>query len=341
MSAAMLDAALDYAARKLAVFPLVEGGKTPLTLHGCLDASTDPEQIRAWWTQWPTANIGMATGPINDLTVIDEDRNPAKRKVGEATMAALVKDHSALPPTLTQRTWSGGRHYFFMDAGLKNSASAIGPDIDVRGISGFVVVPPSVVVEGDQIGVYAWLSEVSPAVMPDWLVALAQRTNGTGQKRTDAEWAALMKNGAPAGARQSELPHMVGKLYAQNDTALARQLAHAWGASCQPPLTELEVDACCDRIEAKEAAKRVADDPLLIAPATGADEYLWAVPELPVAGLMGLADEYATLYSGWSGGNYAYWFFSYLTFFMAIVSTHVRVSSKQLSASPARNLARL
>ena len=42
-------AALAYASELgWAVFPLKPGGKEPLVARGCLEATTDPEQIAAW-----------------------------------------------------------------------------------------------------------------------------------------------------------------------------------------------------------------------------------------------------------------------------------------------------
>src|SRR5258705_1154911 len=56
----LLEAALDYASRGMAIFPLVPGGKTPYrSTNGLKDATTDQATIRAWWGQWPTANIGL------------------------------------------------------------------------------------------------------------------------------------------------------------------------------------------------------------------------------------------------------------------------------------------
>ncbi len=72
--AAPIAAALAYAARGWSVFPvhsLRDGictcgkpdcdspGKHPRTKNGHKDASIDEQQIRAWWTQHPDANIGI------------------------------------------------------------------------------------------------------------------------------------------------------------------------------------------------------------------------------------------------------------------------------------------
>ena len=69
----LLLAALDYAKKGYSVFPLQPKGKKPLTRNGFKDASTDPEQIRRWWEQWPNANIGLPTGSKNGLFVVDVD----------------------------------------------------------------------------------------------------------------------------------------------------------------------------------------------------------------------------------------------------------------------------
>jgi hypothetical protein len=68
------DAALNYAARGLAVLSLVPGGKKPLGLlvrHGCNDASNDADQIHSSWDFAPLANVGLATGIHFDVLDID------------------------------------------------------------------------------------------------------------------------------------------------------------------------------------------------------------------------------------------------------------------------------
>lgn len=137
---ALLSAALYYAKAGLPVFPLRDGGKTPATAHGFKDASTDPDQVRAWWTASPQANIGLPTG--HRFTVIDVDV-PA----GYYSLA-YMRDADLIPPILGRViTPSGGTHLHIAATGEGNSAGKA-PGIDIRGLGGYVVAPPSRSEEG-------------------------------------------------------------------------------------------------------------------------------------------------------------------------------------------------
>lgn len=135
----MLNTALDLAARGYAVFPLSPGTKVPLAGgHGCKDATTDLERIRTWWITHPEANIGLATGPLSGVDVLDIDGEE-----GEASLRQLEEELGATPYTYEVRTPRGGRHLYFQHReGLKNKAKYL-PGIDVRTAGGYVVVPPS------------------------------------------------------------------------------------------------------------------------------------------------------------------------------------------------------
>ena len=67
----LLQVALWYAERGWPVHPLKPGSKKPTLKDWPNQATTDSEQIRAWWAKTPDANIGLASGERSGLIVID------------------------------------------------------------------------------------------------------------------------------------------------------------------------------------------------------------------------------------------------------------------------------
>ncbi len=143
-----LAEALAYAAGGLPVFPCRSSGpkrKDPLTAHGFHDASCDPSIISSWWARWPTALIGMPTGPVSGRNVLDIDVKHAHAN-GFDSLAEL--GWAILPVTPVVHTASGGLHLHFAAAGpeIRNTNSTrgqrgIGPGLDWRGTGGYVILP--------------------------------------------------------------------------------------------------------------------------------------------------------------------------------------------------------
>lgn len=168
----MLKAALDYAAHGRPVFPC-NVDKRPLTPHGYKDASADPAQITTWWTTWPEAFIGMPTGQVSGVVVLDVDVKSGKD--GNEALWLLQEQHNTLPDTREALTLNGGRHLYFAWPGvpIASTSDQLGVGLDIRGDGGYVILPPSGV-NGHR---YEWeaSSELPPAPMPDWLVALTRK----------------------------------------------------------------------------------------------------------------------------------------------------------------------
>ncbi len=154
------QAALAYAAQGMHVFPLAPQGKTPLTAHGLDDATTDLMTIETWWARSPNANVGIRTG---DIVVVDED------ELGHFDTVATEAGWK-IPETRVAKTGKGRHFYFTQPEGqrVRNTAGKLAPGIDTRGDGGYVVAPPSIHPSG---AVYAWLSTVDPAQMPDWIAS--------------------------------------------------------------------------------------------------------------------------------------------------------------------------
>ena len=177
----VFDAALGYAALGRLVFPVwgwnddgtcrcgqldgnepCRGGKHPvgpLVPRGCKDATTDEHKIREWWGNGQEYGVAVATG--YGFWVLDED---------EPNAADAFKP----PRTLTARTPSGGRHFYFLGDGMRNTAKRV-PGCDTRGEGGYVVVPPT---PG-----YEWIDECDIVQPPEELMrVLAKPRPRTGGK---------------------------------------------------------------------------------------------------------------------------------------------------------------
>jgi len=186
----LLNAALEYAARGWAVFPvhsINEKGlctcgkpdcpdlaKHPLTLHGFKDATTNPEIITTWWTKWPWANIGIACGP-SGLAVVDID-NKTDPPGWETWLDLLDLYGRDLGKTSTVETPGPGLHLYYLndDQQVRNTEGKLGPHIDTRGVGGYVIAPPSRHANG---GTYSWaldysLEDIQPAPFPQVLASL-------------------------------------------------------------------------------------------------------------------------------------------------------------------------
>jgi len=116
-------------------------GKHPIPRHGVKEFTTDPEQIRRWFTEHPTANLGGAMGGHRRLLGFDID----PRNGGSASMYDLVAAHGdEWTQTRRHRTGSGGFHLLFtVPEGVEFRRGKIAPGIDLKWAGGLLVLPPS------------------------------------------------------------------------------------------------------------------------------------------------------------------------------------------------------
>src|SRR5262245_34029119 len=135
----MLAAALRYAQRGWSVIPIQPRGKRTLLEewkpHQTRRATE--EEIRGWWQRWPSANVGIVTGAISDLVVLDIDGDPGKE------WAKSVPEIVSIETPVVQT--GKGFHFYLKHSGGKipNFVGKL-PGVDLRGDGGLVVVPPSV-----------------------------------------------------------------------------------------------------------------------------------------------------------------------------------------------------
>jgi len=181
MTTTKLEAALTYASWGWPVFPLVVLRKNPITSNGFYDATTNPDQIKAWWTENPNYNIGIPTGEVSGIVVFDID----PRNGGDDSWVDFQRDMGNVPEdSICQLTAGGGEHYIAKwYEGLKSCKPR--PGIDFLSTGNYFVASPSFVIptkEGtiDSARTYEWeasgdpLEGAKPFAIPEqWRAALA------------------------------------------------------------------------------------------------------------------------------------------------------------------------
>lgn len=171
MIASKLTSALKLASYGFKVFPLAPNSKVPM--KGFTDfagkATTDKEQINEWWDNDRNLNIGIST---DNLLVVDVDTKDSK-KDGIETLAKLNREGRVLPPTAQQLTTTNGLHLIYKTPyPIRNSASKLGPGLDVRGRGGYIVGA------GSTIGSKEYTIDFRPIpVAPDWLLDSCAEAN--------------------------------------------------------------------------------------------------------------------------------------------------------------------
>jgi hypothetical protein len=232
---ALADAAIDYAIRGMAVFPLRPGDKKPdggLVPHGFLEATTDPDRVRGWWSESPEANIGLACAP--KFLVLDEDpRNGGDRALEDLFTGAPQYGFD----TLTSMTGGGGRHFVFEHPPFDVALKGIAPGLDIKS-RGYIVAPPSIHPSGRP---YCWQDPNAPVTpVPDWLLEII-----SGGQRTGAQPAKTKNmNGTIAdGTRNETLFRLACSLRAKglSEAAVLAALKEENRVRCFSPLPDSEV----------------------------------------------------------------------------------------------------
>jgi hypothetical protein len=144
----LCDAAVHAAAHGWPVFPCQPRAKLPAIETGFHAATSDLEQVRAWWSAMPRANIGFVPGRAG-LIVIDID--------GPTGEAAAQRLGLLSEPTLIALTPRGAhRYYKHPGGGIGNRKLA--DALDVRADRGYVLLPPSIHPSGHR---YRWQGRAS------------------------------------------------------------------------------------------------------------------------------------------------------------------------------------
>jgi putative DNA primase/helicase len=245
-----LDQAIAYAERGFAVFPVFgigdsgkclcggskacgenaqNAGKHPITPRGLLDATTNIKQVKVWWQSYPEANIGIATGEVSGLVVLDIDGPKGFNNL----------EGRALPttPSVTSGRTDGGLHLYFQHPGgkVKNTVKKLGENIHIRGDGGYIIAPPSRHVSGAE---YQWAESLDCelAELPKWVKDAVDEASMGLDTSLDGE--ILLK-----GGRNIYLTSLAGSVRKRggSEAEIYATISVRNAERCDPPLADDEL----------------------------------------------------------------------------------------------------
>ena len=239
-----LGYALDLAELGLSVFPIKSKGKIPrIKWEKYQKERASKEQIEKWWTKWPNANIGVATGLISNIIVIDLDSI-----TGQDIYTGLFGE---LHNTISQTTGKpNGLQLLFkhpQDHIYKNHVGLY-QDVDVRADGGYVVVAPSIHPNGTQ---YKW--NIDPTEMglndlmdlPDAVKAILEKAQDTlkGVSKNKEGWIQEALMGVDEGSRNEICTKLAGyylRIFG-GDVSQTEIILENWNERNNPPMDWKEV----------------------------------------------------------------------------------------------------
>jgi hypothetical protein len=163
----LLKAALHYEKMGFCVIPVKPNKKPYVKWEKYQTEKATDTQLQEWWQKWPGANVGVVTGEISGIMVVDADS-----KAGFDALNDFLPDSLLIP---TVKTKKGHHLWFEYRKGLANKVRPL-TDCDIRTDGGYIVAPPS---NNGECG-HSWMpglkiTDLTPAPMPDMLFDVLQQ----------------------------------------------------------------------------------------------------------------------------------------------------------------------
>ncbi len=215
----------DYLNASLSVIPIVSKGKIPAVKWTEYQSERCTEGDLQDWFYSQDYNVGIVTGKLSDVVVLDIDSDDAYD----------LAETKGLPDTPTVKTGRGFHLYFKYREGVRNFQKRKDlPGIDLRGEGGYVVAPPSIHSSGAH---YKWvngksLEDLEFADLPDWVLAKAPEEKPSLK---------LLSGGVADGERNGSLTRLLGSWVKTMSLDEVVEKALAWNESCNPPDDEKQV----------------------------------------------------------------------------------------------------
>ena len=225
------------------VIPLKQGEKNPIipSWKEYQTRRATEDELIEWFGEDSKNNIGIVTGKVSGIAVVDLDSEEAIRFARE----------NSFSKTPCVRTGKGYHLYYAYEEGIRNFQKRDDlPDIDLRGDGGYIVAPPSIHPSGRP---YTWLSEWELDTLPLTRlpeIILVERPEDKTPLRE-------LYGGVDEGSRNDTLTRLVGS-WLNDGLTLDECLenAHIWNSKNDPALDSKEIERTVESIFSRHHHKK-------------------------------------------------------------------------------------
>jgi len=252
-----LQAALTYLSRGYSVIPIRPDKKPFIRWEKYQKEKGTAEEIKIWFTRWPSSMIGIVTGSISGIVVVDAD---SQKGIDEFAKVCPV---AQIPMSKTPR---GGVHFYFKapEKPIGNNTRAL-PDVDFRGERGYVIAPPSI--NGTGKG-YEWfpglsLDDIEPPPLPEPYIVFINSLAVKGYEwKKEGDFNRLQVTSGDfkmftEGRRDNDLFHVANIMVKgggkpEEITQVLENLIISWGENPDQKWVKEKIDSALKRMERKD-----------------------------------------------------------------------------------------
>lgn len=240
MASAMREAALFYRRRGWSVLPISPVSKKPLLdWYEFQTRLPEEHEVLNWWRKYPAAGVGIITGKLSNLVVLDVDPDKG---------ADPNHIYRTYPTNIIARTGGGGGHFYYQyPSATEHVPNVVGKKdgrptgYDLRADGGFVVAPPSLHPSGRR---YKWLEQGKkpspvPAGLLEWVVPKHDLNGSVASKEP---WLADALRGVGEGARDDTAARLAGFYLSKKISPdVVLETLRNWNKQNEPPLPDKDV----------------------------------------------------------------------------------------------------
>ncbi len=248
-----LTMAMHYLKRGFSLIPINFMDKRPMIEWAEFQKRRPTETELREWFQGDRANIGIVTGPISNLAVIDLD---------DDVSIELFQQYN-FPESCMVQTHRGFHIFYRYHPSIKTAVHLHGLKMDIRSMGGYVVAPPSI----NNVGVqYKWVEGygLDDLSVSDFPIEFLTKFQSRGKSTTDTSMAELY-TGVSEGQRNASLTRLMGS-WLKDGLSEAECLAMAdiWNTRNHPPLPDNEIVATTRGLFKRYADQRASQPTDLI-----------------------------------------------------------------------------